>query len=131
MGTRPTRLIRNLREHDDSYVTPAQLADYWNVSRKQIYKQIEAGTLKVIRFGPRLMRIRIVDAIEFEAAARMVRSDRDCHTAPDAHPRVEAPYAVPIQSERPCAMADRSLACDGDTAQRGGAMIERRRKTWG
>jgi excisionase family DNA binding protein len=41
------------------------------VHRKQIYKQIEAGTLPAIRLGPRLWRIRTADALEFERRAHM------------------------------------------------------------
>jgi excisionase family DNA binding protein len=48
-----------------------ELATYWIVSRKQIYKQIDAGTLRAIRLGPRLFRIRTEDARKFEEQARM------------------------------------------------------------
>jgi excisionase family DNA binding protein len=63
--------IRTLRDHPSAYVTTSELAEYWMVGRKQIYKQIEAGTLKAIRLGPRLMRVSIAEAIEFERAAKM------------------------------------------------------------
>ncbi len=63
--------IANLARHNDKYVTVAQLADYWQVSRRQIYKQIEAGTLGAIRLGPRLYRIQTAVALEFEARAQM------------------------------------------------------------
>jgi excisionase family DNA binding protein len=65
------RRITDLHAHLSPYVTIAALAEYWLVSRKQIYKQIEAGTLKAIRLGPRLLRIRTADAIEFERVAKM------------------------------------------------------------
>ena len=65
--------IRHLQEHPEPYVTVAELAAYWLVGRKQIYKQIDAGTLPAIRLGPRLMRIRTVDAIEFEGRANLSR----------------------------------------------------------
>jgi hypothetical protein len=45
------------------------------VSRKQLYKQIEAGTLPAIRLGPRLLRIRTADAREFEISAKMHPSE--------------------------------------------------------
>jgi excisionase family DNA binding protein len=64
--------ITDLRSHPDAYVTTADLAAYWGVSRKQIYKQIEAGTLNAIRLGPRLLRIQTAEAIRFEDVARMV-----------------------------------------------------------
>jgi hypothetical protein len=41
------------------------------VSRKQIYKQIAAGTLSAIRIGPRLWRLRTSEARRFERAALM------------------------------------------------------------
>jgi excisionase family DNA binding protein len=65
------RKIRSLADHPEPYVTTSDLAEYWVVSRKLIYKQIEAGTLKAIRLGPRLMRISTRDAIEFEKLAKM------------------------------------------------------------
>jgi excisionase family DNA binding protein len=70
MSTRTrTRKITNLRTHPDSYVTTADLANYWRVSRKQVYKQIEAGLLAAIRLGPRLLRIQTSEAIRFEDLA--------------------------------------------------------------
>ena len=43
----------------------------WGVGRKQLYKQIGAGTLKAIRLGPRLLRVRTAEAIRFEDSAKM------------------------------------------------------------
>jgi excisionase family DNA binding protein len=63
--------VKDLQSHSESYVTVAELAEYWLVGRKQIYKQIEAGTLPAIRLGPRLLRIRTVDARAFERSANM------------------------------------------------------------
>jgi excisionase family DNA binding protein len=63
--------IRELATHSTPYVSVGELATYWNVSRKQIYKQIDAGTLEAIRLGPRLFRIRTVVARDFEERARM------------------------------------------------------------
>ena len=63
--------LHDLQSHKEPYVTVAELADYWLVSRKQIYKQIEAGVLPAIRLGPRLLRIRTADALEFERVANM------------------------------------------------------------
>ena len=67
--------IINLATHPEAYVTVRELADYWQVSRRVIYKQIEAGTLDSIRLGPRLLRIRTEVAREFERAARMRPAD--------------------------------------------------------
>ena len=63
--------ITNLAQHKDKYVTVSQLAEYWQVSRKQIYKHIDAGTLETIRLGPRLYRIRTSVAVRFEESAHM------------------------------------------------------------
>ncbi|MGH9255088.1 MAG: helix-turn-helix transcriptional regulator [Vicinamibacterales bacterium] len=65
--------VKELKTHPEPYVTIAELAAYWLVGRKQIYKQIDAGTLRAIRLGPRLLRIRTADAIEFERRANMHR----------------------------------------------------------
>src|SRR5262245_54725141 len=74
------QLLQNLKSHQAAYVTIGELAEYWRISRKQIYKQIEAGTLPAIRLGPRLLRIRTVDAIEFERCANM-QAPADMHRA--------------------------------------------------
>jgi excisionase family DNA binding protein len=63
--------VIDLQSHPEPYVTVAELAEYWLVGRKQIYKQIEAGTLPAIRLGPRLLRIRTLDARTFERSANM------------------------------------------------------------
>ena len=64
--------ILDLSTHPEPYVSVGGLAEYWGVSRKQIYKQLDAGTLKAIRLGPRLYRIHTSDAREFEERARLV-----------------------------------------------------------
>jgi excisionase family DNA binding protein len=66
--------VKDLQSHPEPYTTVAELADYWLVGRKQIYKQIEAGTLPAIRLGPRLLRIRTADARAFERSANMRRA---------------------------------------------------------
>jgi excisionase family DNA binding protein len=63
--------FRDLSTHTVAYVSVGELATYWRISRKQIYKQIDAGTLPAIRLGPRLFRIRTCIAREFEERARM------------------------------------------------------------
>jgi excisionase family DNA binding protein len=81
--------------HLEPYVTVAELARYWLVSRKLIYKQIEAGTLRAIRLGPRLLRIRTPVAIEFERSAHM-------NSAPEQKPgrRSEEPVSARHASRR-------------------------------
>jgi excisionase family DNA binding protein len=63
--------LKDLQSHTEPYVTVAELAEYWLIGRKQIYKHIDAGTLPAIRLGPRLLRIRTADAREFERLANM------------------------------------------------------------
>ena len=67
--------ITDLTAHPEPYVTVAELALYWGVNRRLIYKQIEAGTLQSVRLGPRLYRIRTCVAREFERIAKMQRAD--------------------------------------------------------
>jgi excisionase family DNA binding protein len=69
--------IRDLQQHPEPYVTVGELAEYWRMSRKQIYKQIEGGTLHAIKLGPRLLRISIAQAISFERIAKMSHPVRE------------------------------------------------------
>jgi len=64
-------VVKDLQSHSEPYVTIGELAEYWLVGRKQIYKQIDAGTLPAIQLGPRLLRIRTSDAQAFERSAKM------------------------------------------------------------
>ena len=63
--------ITNLESHPSRYVSVHELMNYWGVSRHQLYKQIEAGTLPAIRLGPRLYRIDANEALKFERAANL------------------------------------------------------------
>jgi len=83
--------LKNLESHTKPYVTVAELAEYWLVGRKQIYKQIDAGTLPAIRLGPRLLRIRTADARKFERLANM---------RPPATPQGENPISPPSRVDR-------------------------------
>jgi excisionase family DNA binding protein len=76
--------IRDLSTHPVAYVSVGELADYWRISRKQIYKQIDAGTLEAIRLGPRLFRIRTTVARNFEESARMSPNNAQQPPAPRA-----------------------------------------------
>ena len=38
-----TMTVKDLQSHSAPYVTVAELAEYWLVDRRQIYKQIDAG----------------------------------------------------------------------------------------
>lgn len=61
--------IRDLAAHPARYVTIAELAEYWAVSRQQIYKRIESGALEAIQLGSRLYRVRTTAALEYEQRA--------------------------------------------------------------
>src|SRR5262245_41629825 len=74
-GEMARRDLTTLVSHAEPYVTVAQLARYWQVSRRQIYKHIDAGTLDAIRLGPRLSRIRTCAALEFAERAQMGRAE--------------------------------------------------------
>lgn len=61
--------IVNLDTHPEQFVTVAELAEYWGVSRQQIHKRIGSGALAAIRLGSRLCRVRTEAAREFERQA--------------------------------------------------------------
>ena len=63
--------IRDPASHQARYVTIAELAEYWGVSRQQIYKRIESGALEAIQLGSRLVRVRTTAALEYESNARV------------------------------------------------------------
>jgi excisionase family DNA binding protein len=79
-ATKP--VIRSLEMHPRPFVTTSELSEYWLVSRKQIYKQIQAGTLKAIRLGPRLMRVSTAEALAFERMAKM-QPEREAVASPE------------------------------------------------
>jgi excisionase family DNA binding protein len=57
--------IRDLQEHPEPLVTPDELAVYLKVSVDTIQRAIRSGALPAVRIGPRLLRIRTVDARRF------------------------------------------------------------------
>jgi excisionase family DNA binding protein len=61
--------IRNLSSHSAHYLTVGELAEYWAVSRQQIYKRIESGSLTAIRLGARIYRVPTESALEYERRA--------------------------------------------------------------
>ena len=68
--------IRDLATHQARYVTIAELAEYWGVSRQQIYKRIESGALDAIQLGSRLVRVRTAAALQYERLARVNSAGR-------------------------------------------------------
>lgn len=97
-------MITRLEDHPEPFVTVGQLARYWAVSRKQIYKQIEGGTLTAVRFGPRLLRIKTSEALRFEREAKMTP---DPQTRPV---RVGPPAAKSAKMHAAAASAGRAPA---------------------
>ena len=81
-----SRQIESLESLKRPYVTVPELAAYWGVSAKHLYKQINAGTLPAIRLGPRLVRIRTSEAIKFEHIAKMTAAESADSELPVASP---------------------------------------------
>jgi excisionase family DNA binding protein len=63
--------IQDLSNHPRPFVSIRELAEYWSLSRHELYKQIDAGTLPAVRLGPRLYRVRTDDALRFAISARL------------------------------------------------------------
>jgi excisionase family DNA binding protein len=66
--------IRDLATHTTRYVTIAELAEYWAVSRQQIYKRIESGALEAIQLGSRLYRVPASAALDYEHRAAVTQN---------------------------------------------------------
>ena len=62
----PTVRVRDLASHEEPFVRPEQLAEYFGVSRRHIRKLIQSGNLKAVRFGPRSLRVPKQEALDFE-----------------------------------------------------------------
>lgn len=65
--------IEDLSTYRRAYVTPAQLADYVQVSRRMIYKHIEKGALKARRIG-NVVRIKRRDALVYAEGSDSVKN---------------------------------------------------------
>ncbi len=62
--------VRDLRTHDAPFVTVADLAAYLRLTTRMIYKEIDAGALRVRRFGLRgTIRIPIAEARRYAGEA--------------------------------------------------------------
>jgi len=68
----PAVRIIQLAKHSCSYVTPGELAEYWGVSRKLIYRQINEGQLRAVRLSQRIVRINVRDAQQFESQVELI-----------------------------------------------------------
>ena len=61
----------DLKTHVSAYVTVGELAEYWVVSRRQIYRQIQSGELLALKFGPRLWRVSAESARRLERTSEL------------------------------------------------------------
>ena len=90
--------IRDLVSPQARYVTIAELAEYWGVSRQQIYKRIDSGALDAIQLGSRLVRVRTIAALEYERNARVGSTARGNHAGAtsiiDKLPKAVGPKAI-------------------------------------
>jgi excisionase family DNA binding protein len=89
--------IRDLATHPGRYLTVAELAEYWAVSRQQIYKRIESGALGTIRFGVRCYRIPTRSALAFERWAQEVSRNPPKVPAPAPAPLTKMPSKIGLQ----------------------------------
>jgi excisionase family DNA binding protein len=50
---------------DTRYLTPREIATQLGVSTKTVHRLVDAGQLRALRVGPRLLRVRPEDFAEF------------------------------------------------------------------
>jgi len=67
------RTITNLATVTRRHVTPRELALYWGVDPRVVYKWIEAGLLPAVKFPGRIVRVRTCEAQHFEARHALAR----------------------------------------------------------
>jgi excisionase family DNA binding protein len=68
-------MIKSLQDHETAYVTLPELAEYWGIGRKSVYRQVHEGALRAVRLGPRLVRVTVEEARRFERNAVTARQD--------------------------------------------------------
>jgi excisionase family DNA binding protein len=92
--------VRDLTSHQKQFVTEADLAHYWGVSRRHIHKQIEQGDLPAMRLGPRSIRVATRDAIDFEQRRIFTPAERrdDSRRAVE---HMDRPASSPDTQRRP------------------------------
>jgi excisionase family DNA binding protein len=91
--------IVDLATHDSHYVTVAELAEYWAVSRHQIYKQIESGALRAVRLGVRLYRVPTKAALDFERRMSIAGTPPHEITGPSRHIASRTSLAAKLSTE--------------------------------
>ena len=94
--------IRDLATHQPKYVTVPELAEYWAVSRQQIYKRIEVGDLEAIRLSARLYRVRTAAALQFEQRVNIFSAGPAAvaRPAPSADKASRLPTSIGVQRLR-------------------------------
>ena len=80
--------LRDLASHQQPFVTPEELADYFCVSRRQILRQIKTGSLMAFRLGSRSLRVPIEEAIRFERRLAVLPSEEPGGPGDDVRSRV-------------------------------------------
>jgi excisionase family DNA binding protein len=85
--------IKNLSSHPVTYVSVRDLASYWMVSRRQIYKYISSGELPAVRMSARCYRVSTRAAAEFER----LRTRRGGEPALTQVPQPDSASFVPLQ----------------------------------
>lgn len=85
-------VITDLNNHTTSYVTVAELAEYWDVTRQLVYKHIQSGQLPAIQLGPRCFRVHTRDAVAFErlVSSKWRKTDNGNGVAKLARPSIVA-----------------------------------------
>ena len=91
--------IRDLASHETRYVTIAELAEYWGVSRQHIYKNIQSGALEAIQLGSRLVRVPAKAALDYERRARVdfARSNHTHEPARDPASLEKLPATIGVK----------------------------------
>ncbi|MQA31213.1 MAG: hypothetical protein GEU82_15500 [Luteitalea sp.] len=59
--------IVDLTFHPFTYVTIAELAEYWRLRKQRVLEHINAGDVEAIKLGPGIYRVRTSTALAFEA----------------------------------------------------------------
>jgi excisionase family DNA binding protein len=86
--------IDDLATHCEKWVTVADLAEYWNVSRRTIERDIAKGALPVTRVGSgENIRISIIDARKYGKP----NGSPEREAAAEADRQAAAKAAVPVR----------------------------------
>lgn len=68
-------MIPDIGRSGGQFITVSELAKYWHISSRTVYRHIEKGAIPVLRVGPfGRLRIRLTDAIEYGRSGGVVTS---------------------------------------------------------